>query len=145
MAETVFTTLKNEHKEIKRLMKQAEKDPGQFSSFTKELNSHVHAEEQVVYMQLKEEKSVHELIMEGFEEHHVVDMIVKEMEQAGPGSEQWQAKFKVMSENLEHHIEEEEQQMFPKAEKAVGRGRAMEMAEEYESAESALVGSAGRR
>lgn len=141
MAETVFDVLKKEHKEIKQLMQKAEKDPGQFSAFSEELNKHVQAEEQVVYQTLKDEKSVHEMILEGFEEHHVVDLIMREMKSGTEGNEKWQAKFKVMSENLEHHIEEEEQQMFPSAEKAIGRERATEMAKEYESAEKQLVGS----
>ena len=144
MAETVFTVLKREHKEIKRLMKDAEKDPAKFSSFAEELNTHVVAEEEIVYAQLKEEKTVHEMVMEGFEEHHVVDLIMQEMKAGRPGSEEWQAKFKVMSENLEHHIEEEEEKMFPAAEKAIGRNKSFEMAEAFENAESKLVGSAGR-
>lgn len=142
MAETLFTVLKKEHKEIKGLLKEAEKDPRKFSEFTDELNSHVQAEEQTFYTPMKDEKELHELILEGFEEHHVVDLIVKEMQSGAAGSEEWQAKLGVLRENLEHHIEEEEQQMFPKAEKVVGRTRAFEMAEEYQRAEQALVGSA---
>ena len=47
-------------------------------------------------------------MLEGFEEHHVADVIVKELENVSPGDEQWAAKFKVLKENIEHHIEEEE-------------------------------------
>lgn len=143
MAGTVFDVLKKEHAEIKQLMQKAEKNPRQFSAFTTELNKHVQAEEQVVYQALKKEDAVHEKILEGYEEHHVVDLIIREMQRGTEGNEKWQAKFSVMSENLEHHIEEEEHKMFPTAERAIGRQRAMELAKEYQAAESQLVG-AGR-
>lgn len=144
MAEMVFTTLKREHKEIRGLMQKAEKDPARFAEFTTALSGHTHAEEKTLYKQLENEKQMREMILEGYEEHHVVELVVQEMQKQQAGGEQWQAKFKVMQENLEHHIEEEESDMFPAAEKVMGRSRAMEMAEEYERAEAALVGSAGR-
>lgn len=142
MAETLFTVLRKEHKEIKSLLKEAEKDPRKFSEFTEELNGHVHAEERTLYTPMKNEKELRELILEGFEEHHVVDLIVGEMQGGAAGSEEWHAKLGVLRENLEHHIEEEEQQMFPKAEKVVGRAHAFEMAKEYERVHQTLVGSA---
>lgn len=140
--ETVFDVLKKEHKEIKQLLQKAEKDPRQFSAFTEELTTHVQAEEKTVYKPLMKEEAVHEMILEGFEEHHVVDLVVKEMQKTTTGGEEWQAKFKVMSENLEHHIEEEEKEMFPAAEKAIGKQRAVEMAGQFEKAEKELVGTA---
>lgn len=141
MPETVFSVLKKEHKEIKALLKKAEKDPGQFQAFTEELTTHVRAEEQTVYKPLMKEQAVHEMILEGLEEHHVVNLVVKEMQKSKAGDEVWKAKFKVMTENLEHHIEEEEQQMFPAAEKAIGREKAVQMAEQYSKAEKQLVGT----
>lgn len=144
MAEDVFDVLKKEHKEIKRLLGEAEKDPRRFSEFSEEVDRHVHAEEQVLYMPYKDEQKLHEMILEGFEEHHVVSTIIKEMDGETAGSDEWAAKLTVMSENLEHHIDEEEKELFPAAEKLVGRDRAMEMARQYSSAEQELVGSAGR-
>lgn len=144
MPETVFDVLKREHKEIKKLFQKAEKDPREYAQFAEELETHVSAEEQTVYKPLEKEKQVHEMVLEGFEGHHVVSLIMQEMESQIAGSEEWRAKFKVMSENLEHHIEEEEKQLFPAAEKAIGRERAVEMAEQYQSAERELVGAMGR-
>jgi len=54
-------------------------------------------------------------VLEGFEEHHVVDEIMGELEATDVTDEQWGAKFKVMKENIEHHIEEEEGEMFKQA------------------------------
>jgi hemerythrin superfamily protein len=75
-------------------------------------------EEEVLYPALKSHPKARDLALEGYEEHHVVDTILAELEQTPPSDEQWGAKFKVAKENLEHHIEEEETQMFPKARNA---------------------------
>ena len=53
--------------------------------------------------------------MEAYEEHHVVDQVMAELEQTSVEDEVWGAKFTVMKENIEHHIEEEEGEMFPQA------------------------------
>ena len=54
-------------------------------------------------------------MLEGFEEHHVVDELMGELEPTPVTSEQWGAKLTVMKENIEHHIEEEEGEMFTQA------------------------------
>lgn len=143
MAQDLFEVLKREHKEVKRLLGVAEKDPRRFSEFAEELDRHVHAEERVFYTPLKGERTLHEMILEGFEEHHVVNSIIKEMSRKTTGSDEWTAKFKVMTENLGHHIEEEEEKLFPAARKVLDRDRQVEMADQYSRAEE-LIGSAGR-
>ena len=57
---------------------------------------------------------------EGYEEHHVVDGLMGELKAMQPGSEQYEAKLKVLMENVEHHIEEEEGEMFPSAQRTLG-------------------------
>ncbi len=54
-------------------------------------------------------------MLEAYEEHHVVDTVMAELEQTPVDDERWGAKFTVMKENIEHHIEEEEGEMFPQA------------------------------
>ena len=54
-------------------------------------------------------------MLEGYEEHHVVDEIMGELDASRVTDETWGAKFKVMKENIEHHIEEEEGEMFKTA------------------------------
>ena len=56
-----------------------------------------------------------EIVLEAYEEHDVVDTIMGEIERTPVEDERWAAKFKVMKENLEHHIEEEEGEMFKHA------------------------------
>jgi hemerythrin-like domain-containing protein len=54
-------------------------------------------------------------VLEGYQEHHVADVIVLELHTLAKDDEKWGAKFKVLKESLEHHIQEEEGEMFPTA------------------------------
>jgi hypothetical protein len=56
-----------------------------------------------------------DITLEASEEHHVVDMVTAEIGGVPYDDETWGAKFKVMKENIEHHIEEEENEMFKQA------------------------------
>ncbi|MGV8083672.1 MAG: hemerythrin domain-containing protein [Coriobacteriia bacterium] len=139
MAKNVFDLLKKEHQEIRQLCAQVEKDPRKFQEFATELNKHVDAEERVLYQPLKAEKTLHDQVLEGYEEHHVIAMIMRELERNNPSKDVWHAKFQVMNENLEHHLKEEEESLFPDAQKVIGEDRAVEMAKEYSSAERELA------
>ena len=76
---------------------------------------HERIEEEVFYPALKEHPKARDIALEGYEEHHVVDEIMGELEATDVTDETWSAKFKVMKENIEHHIEEEEGEMFKQA------------------------------
>ena len=93
---------------------------------------HEEIEEQIVYPALKEHSEAREIVLEGYEEHHVVDVIVAEMESVDVTDEVWTAKFSVMKENLEHHIEEEEGEMFPQAEQLLTPGELDALGERIE-------------
>ena len=91
--------------------------PGRSSSRTlkAELTIHERIEEEIFYPALKSHPKAKDIVLEGYEEHHVVDEIMGELEATDVTDETWGAKFKVMKENIEHHIEEEEGDMFKQA------------------------------
>ena len=64
---------------------------------------------------LKEFAKTKDIALEAYEEHHVVDMVMAELEATPVSDETWAAKLTVAKENLEHHIEEEENEMFKQA------------------------------
>src|SRR5204863_27059 len=64
-----------------------------------------------------------EMIDEAFEEHHVVDLVLAELPTVDPEDERFAAKMTVLSELVEHHADEEEEEMFPMCEKKLGRAR----------------------
>lgn len=118
--------LKEDHDRVKKMLAEGESttERGEktreelFARLKSDLEIHERMEEEVLYPALKSHPKARDLALEGYEEHHVVDTILAELEQTPPSDEQWGAKFKVAKENLEHHIEEEETQMFPKARNA---------------------------
>ena len=90
-------------------------------TLTAELNVHELIEEKVLYPALKPHAEARDIVLEGYQEHHVADLLVKELHQLARDNEQWGAKFKVLKESLEHHIEEEESHMFPSARQVLTR------------------------
>jgi|SRR5215211_7424003 len=78
-----------------------------------ELEVHTKIEEQVFYPAVHDVDDLAELVDEGIEEHHVVDMLMAEAKSLDPSEPQWVAKMTVLMENVEHHAEEEESEMFP--------------------------------
>jgi iron-sulfur cluster repair protein YtfE (RIC family) len=115
--------LEREHRRFEELLKQGEDTTERarstrrelLATLTAELNAHELMEEKVLYPALQAHPQAREVVLEGFEEHHVADLIVGELRDVATNDEAWGAKFKVLKENIEHHIEEEEGTMFPLA------------------------------
>ena len=117
-----LTLLRKDHREVKDLLKQAsDADTTQkqklFEQIKSELQVHEAIEEEIFYPALKEHPKTKEIALEAYEEHHVVDQVMSEMDALSPDDETWDAKFSVMEENLKHHINEEEREMFEQAQK----------------------------
>lgn len=83
---------------------------------------HTQLEEQIFYPAMQEDagKKDRKLVAESIAEHEVVKGLIQELKKLDPEDEQFDAKFKVLTENVEHHIEEEEDEMFPDAEEELG-------------------------
>lgn len=117
-----LTLLRKDHREVKDLLKKAsDADTAQkqklFEQIKSELQIHEAIEEEIFYPALKEHSKTKELALEAYEEHHVVDQVISELDALSPEDETWEAKFSVMEENLKHHINEEEREMFEQAQK----------------------------
>ena len=82
---------------------------------------HAHIEETIFYPAIKQEAETREITLEGFEEHHVIKTLLKELEGQSVETEQWTAKLKVLKENVEHHVEEEEGEMFKGAREVLSK------------------------
>jgi hemerythrin superfamily protein len=116
----VLTLLKEDHGRIKRMLEEGEHttERGEktrtelFERLKETLTAHESMEEEVLYPALKKHPKAKDLTLEAYEEHHVVDLVLEELEKTPVDDEQWGAKFKVAKENIEHHIEEEEGEMF---------------------------------
>ncbi|HET9878701.1 MAG TPA: hemerythrin domain-containing protein [Candidatus Limnocylindria bacterium] len=115
--------LKRDHDKVKKLLtegeattERAEKTRTELlATIKQELTVHEDIEETIFYPALKEHPKAKDIVLEAYEEHNVVDTVMGELEATDVSDERWAAKFKVMKENIEHHIEEEEGEMFKQA------------------------------
>ena len=118
-----ITLLTTDHKKVKRLLGELESTTERgvktrtelFATIKGELTVHEIIEEEIFYPELKAHPKAKDIVLEGFEEHHVVDLLMSELEALPVEDETWGAKALVMKENIEHHIEEEEGEMFKQA------------------------------
>lgn len=120
--------LKKQHKQVKALFKKVEKTENArerrqlMEQIEQELKMHTKIEEQIFYPAVRgiDSKKAEEMYMEALEEHHVVDLVLAELPQVDPADERFHAKMTVLSELVTHHADEEEEEMFPMAEKKLG-------------------------
>jgi hemerythrin-like domain-containing protein len=118
-----FQLLKEDHQKVDSLFQQLESTTERaektrtelFAKLKEELDIHTKIEESIFYPSIKQAAETREIVLEGFEEHHVVKMLLNELDSLPVDTEQWTAKLKVLQENVEHHVEEEEEEMFQKA------------------------------
>jgi hypothetical protein len=118
-----LSLLKADHDKVKKMLAEGEETTERaektrtelFETLKAEMMIHERIEEEIFYPALKSHPKAKDIVLEGYEEHHVVDEIMGELEETDVSDETWSAKFKVMKENIEHHIEEEEGEMFKQA------------------------------
>ena len=118
-----LTLLKDDHDEVKKLLNKADETTERavktraalLREIAVKLTAHEKIEEDIFYPALKAHPKANDIVMEGYQEHHVVDLIMGELKDLDENDETWGAKFSVMKENIEHHIEEEEGEMFKAA------------------------------
>ena len=127
--------LESDHRRFEDLMKKGEETTERavkgrtalLDTLTAALDVHELIEEKILYPALKPHAATRDIVLEGFQEHHVADILVKELHQVAKDDEQWGAKFKVLQESLEHHIKEEEGTMFPGARKVLSADELKEL------------------
>jgi hemerythrin-like domain-containing protein len=151
-----ITLLKADHDKVKKLLGELESTTergvktreGLFATIKGELTVHETIEEEIFYPALKEHPKAKDLVLEAYEEHHVVDQVMAELEGLDVSDETWGAKATVMKENVEHHIDEEEQEMFAQARKVFDKSELEDlgarMEERKRSAQQELGIPAGR-
>jgi hemerythrin-like domain-containing protein len=136
MSTDAIVMLKNDHKELRRLFGQFEK-AGDNAEATKGslvkkmielLTVHTYLENEVMYPEVRKLlPDLEDDILESYEEHHVADVLVSELAMLNPGDERFDAKTTVLIENVRHHIEEEEEDWFPKVRTGLGRKQLQEI------------------
>ena len=130
-----FNLLKADHRKVAQLFEELESANGKaklqvFEQIKMELELHAHIEEKIFYPALEKPRETHDLTLEAYEEHDVVKNLLRQLGRAKTANDEWEAQAKVLQENVEHHVEEEENELFPKAESALGDDRIEALGEE---------------
>jgi hemerythrin-like domain-containing protein len=132
-----LTLLEEDHRNVKRLLAELEATTHRgvktrselFERIKAELTVHEVIEEEIFYPTLKQHPRAKEIVLEGYEEHDVVNRLMSDLEDLPVDDESWGPKAKVMIENVEHHIEEEEGDMFAKARQVLDRQELIDLGE----------------
>ena len=136
-----LTMLEEDHAKVKDLLSQLETTTERgvktrselFATIKGELTLHETIEEEIFYPALKSHPTAKDIVLEGYEEHHVVDVLMGELERMYVTDESWGAKAIVMKENIEHHIQEEEGEMFTKARQVFDRSELENLGERMDA------------
>jgi hemerythrin superfamily protein len=133
--------LRRDHQKVKGLFEQAQaaRDAAQrkqlFDQIDTELEIHAHIEETVFYPAVEQHEELQDMVEEALEEHDEVKTLLAEMEDldVDNGSE-FDSKLKELMDNVEHHVEEEEGEMFPKVLQVMNKSTLEELGKELQSA-----------
>ncbi len=139
MSTDAIVLLKDEHREIRKRFRAFEKT-GDRAFATKGrlvdriielLTIHTYIENEVMYPRVRELlPEVEDDVLESYEEHHVADVLVLELSIMNPDDERFTAKTTVLIENVEHHMDEEEKEWFPKVREGLSRTQLQELGAE---------------
>jgi hemerythrin superfamily protein len=138
LAMNAITLLKNDHKTVEDLFKRFEKlgpravktKQDVVERIVRELSIHAAIEEMVFYPAIREaveSGDVDKMVLESLEEHHVVKWVLWELERMDPADERFDPKVRVLMENIRHHVEEEEKELFPQVNKMFDRAQLDEL------------------
>lgn len=139
MSTDAIVLLKQDHKEIRNLFRRfrqagenATRQQGQVvDKILEALTVHTYIENEGMYPRVRElMPDLGENVLESYEEHHVADVLCSELAALSPGSEHFRAKTIVLIESVTHHMDEEEQDWFPKVREGLGRKQLQELGAE---------------
>jgi hemerythrin superfamily protein len=142
MSQDAIVLLKADHKQIRALFREFQKSsstPGGKKKLVEQmvelLTMHTYIENEVMYPRVRDLlPDLEDDVLESYEEHHVADVLVTELSAMDSSDERFEAKTTVLIENVTHHIQEEEQDWFPKVREGLTRTQLREIGEELSAA-----------
>ncbi|TQM61903.1 hemerythrin domain-containing protein [Humibacillus xanthopallidus] len=138
MSTDAIVLLKSDHKEVKAQFREFEK-PGKtpaqkgkiVDTILELLTVHTYIENEIMYPRVRELlPDLEDDVLESYEEHHVADVLCMELAAMQPTDERFDAKTTVLIENVTHHIDEEEQEWFPKVREGLSRTQLQQLGAE---------------
>ncbi|MGZ7116620.1 MAG: hemerythrin domain-containing protein [Methanobacterium sp.] len=113
----MYDLLVSDHNMVKGMINETlqKRDPSKFRDIKINLEIHMMGEERFFYPRLREKDK--EAMDKSYQEHHVGKLVLHELKNLDKDDEHWMPKMKVLNDILNHHIDEEENQIFPESKK----------------------------
>ena len=134
MAQDIFERLKQDHDKHRELIAAIKETSGAsderkalFDQFKTDAMAHAAAEEGTLYVAMMEDPEIRQDAQHSVKEHADIGMMFVELDEMDMGSPGWLNKFNSLAEEYTHHIDEEEEEKFPKAESELGEAKAIEL------------------
>jgi hemerythrin-like domain-containing protein len=143
--------LKADHREVEELLNRiadleeddAEERGELFEQVKAKLKAHETIEQEIFYPAAKEAgEEAEEIVSHSYVEHHLVDVLIDEIGEVSPGDEEWTAKTHVLKELVMHHVEEEQDELFPAARNELEKERLEQLGEEMQARKDEMLGAA---
>ncbi|WP_352407590.1 MULTISPECIES: hemerythrin domain-containing protein [Acetoanaerobium] len=139
----IFKEIKKEHEEFRKLSDEINETTdraiktrqSKFEKLYIDLTAHHEAEEAVLVPKLKENKDTKDMGLEILEEHHVIEDLLEKLKNLPVDDETWIIKFGVMKEIMEHHLDEEENEISEEAHKQFDQKTLDSLGEQFEMEE----------
>lgn len=145
----IFTRLHEDHDNVSLIFKKIDsmksKETAQtheqlFKELYTELELHAKVEEDVVYPVFKKYEETRKIVEESVREHKEIDTLLSEIKGMRPDDEKWMGKLGELQRKVEHHVNEEEQQLFPQGRKVISEERLQQLGEAFEKKKEELRG-----
>ena len=140
---TAVDHLESQHREVEKLFREIEKatNPDEkealFEDLADQLAIHAKIEEMLFYPAVQEKKT-EDMVLEAFVEHTSIKRLLADMLQTDPDDATFDAQVKVLKEQVEHHVQEEEEELFPAARKLLSRDEMAAILQEMLAVEAEL-------
>jgi hemerythrin superfamily protein len=137
-----FEVLKVDHEKVAGVMEKIDQSTERasktreelFTQLKNELDLHAKIEERIFYPALEDKEETRDITLEAYEEHNLVKQLLSELESEPKDDEKWTAKFTVLKENVEYHVEEEEGELFKKARSVLSKDEIEELGNRLQEA-----------
>lgn len=149
----IFSVLHQDHENVSTIFKKFEAFKGKqgssqtcealFKELDTELSLHAQVEEDIVYPVFEKKQETRQLIEEAIEEHKEIESLLSDLRDMPPDDEsleEWMSQLEELKENVEHHVQEEEGQLFPKAKKIISKDEAEQLGENVQTTKEQLRG-----
>lgn len=128
---SITVALTDHHKEIRKMMKEAPKSRNKYLKLKKHLDIHHQLEEDIFLKKVHKIEAIKDDSLESQEEHFVLNLLLLDLADFPMDHERWAVKYKVLEEIIDHHLTEEEEDLFPLAEEKLDKKELNKMGKEF--------------